>query len=468
MKRALLAALLAGLTVPAHAQTGNEWIERVPSAPVQIELQSVPLGALVTMLMRDVMKVPYSIAPDVLQDRRPVSVNLNIPRTEIPVRVVSYLRGLGLSVDLHGGTVFVSPLASSSVPPQAAQILPTYDPERPLPGFSQGLALDQGHGDHEPPLDLAATVAVVTPAFRDPMEMSEIVQGVFPDLSVAVRQQRTSSGDGLVGPVPDRFVVTGPEERVKFAMALVRELDSPRPSVTVRGVVLEVRKTDAKASALGLLASVLGGRVEAGSNVGLPTGDQYVRIATGGLSLVLSAVSEDSRFHVVAEPSLTALSGTTARINSGSEVPTIGAVSFADDGTPVRSVVYRQSGVSLTVRPVVRGGEIELEVTQERSSFARTETGVNDSPTLNTSSASTLVSIAPGETIALAGLDERLSNNARQGLFGGIFSARNRETRESQLVVLLQADIAQDARAGETSIVVLTPPEPVEDEAKEV
>lgn len=123
----------------------------------------------------------------------------------------------------------------------------------------------------------------------------------------------------------------------------------------------------------------------------------------------------------------------------------------------MRSVVYRQSGVLLSVAPIVREGEIELSVSQERSSFARTTTGVDDSPTLTRSTASTVVSIAPGETIALAGLDERSDSQAKQGFLGGLFRARNHDRRNAQLVLMLQATVMPDARKGETSAIVLRP-----------
>jgi general secretion pathway protein D len=459
---ALAFALLAA---PAHSST----LPYTPG-PVRVQLDSMPTGALVTMLMRDVMGVPYVIAPDVLANTKPVSVNLVMPRNDLPVRVVQFLRSLGLVVKLRGGTVYVSgaPIAeyggaSSSqfvqAPPSPFQGSPApmapsmpsmfAGPEVPLPSSSPVTAVAD-----EPP----GIVAIIEPAHRSPSELADVVRSVLPGLSIAVREVSAPQGDRIVDRLePTVLVLSGTKRDISMASQLVRSIDKPRAAVAIKAVLFEIRTSKARGSALSLLASVLSGKVGLGINAGEAGGDQFVKIAAGGVSAVLSAVRTDGRFQVVAEPSLAAVSGASASINSGSQVPTIGEVSYSENGTPIRSVVYRDSGVSLTVTPTVRRGEIELRVQQERSTFARTENGVNDSPTLNKSTARSLIAIAPGETVAIAGLDERSDTSSRDGFLGGALGSRKREEGTSQLVLLVQADIAPDGRKGEPSIQVLDP-----------
>lgn len=478
MKRALIFAALL-LAAPLSAGT-------LPSTPgpVRVQLDSMPTGALVTMLMRDVMGVPYVIAPDVLSNTKPVSVNLVMPRSELPVRVVQFLRSLGLVVKLRGGTVFVSatpiseygPAGFSSVPPmsqfsQAQSGQPFAAPASPY--LAPMPSLD-AHAPASSPItavadEPASFVAIIEPAHRSPAELGEIVRSVLPALTIAVREGSAPQGDRIVDRLdPTVLVLSGSKRDISMAQQLVRSIDKPRAAVAIRAVLFEVRTSKARGSALSLLADVLGGRLGLGVNAGASGGDQFVKIATGGVSAVLSAVRTDGRFQVVAEPSLSALSGASASINSGSQVPTIGEVTYSENGAPIRSVVYRDSGVSLSVTPTVRRGEIELRVMQERSTFARTENGVNDSPTLNKSSASSVIAIAPGETVAIAGLDERSDNSSRDGFFGGLLGSRNREQGSSQLLLLVQADIAPDARKGEPSILVLDPTEDKGDPQAEV
>lgn len=436
--------------------------------PIVVKLDGMPVGSLVTTLMRDVMGVPYVIAPDVLADRRMIGVNLEMPPADVPVRVVRFLRGIGLTVTLIDGTVYITKGNVSAVtaspasryspaevqPVTASQIVQAEVPDRQAPQrVSPRLPMVTTGGASSPgpvALDVPGEMLIVEPAHRSPVELAEVLRSVLPGLQIATRGDVAASpATATVAPVfePDRLVITGSPASLDRAAQLVRAIDKPRPVVEIRAVVFEVRTSKARGSALSILANLLGGKVQLGSYPDLAPGGQFVRIATGGLSAVLSAVKEDGRFNVVAEPSLAALSGATATINSGSQVPTLGAVSFSEgSGTPTRSIVYRDSGVSLTVSPVVRRGEIQLTVSQERSTFVRTTTGVEDSPTLNRSSSSASLAIAPGETIAMAGLDEKADTTNRRGLLGGLLGVRSSDQAQSQLLVLLQADLAQQAK----------------------
>lgn len=436
-------------SAPVHAQN----VDVGPSRPVKVQLEGVPTGALVTILMRDVMKVPYVIGPDVLADKKPVSVNLVMPRRELPVRVVRFLRGIGLTVNLEGGTVYVtkgsiqpasvapagpigSPLAPAGYAPPVAHAPPITSPLSNVAGISQ-----QSESVEKAAEDLEQVFAIIRPAHRSPGEVAEFLTALLPGLTISARND--TGAENVTRPQRfegDAIAVGGERRDVDRAIAIARSIDKPRPQVEIRAVLFEVRTTESRASALSLLAEVAGASVQV--ETGPIVGNNIVRFATGGLRAVLSATRADGRFKVVAEPSLAALSGSSATINAGSQVPTIGAVTFAEDGTAVRSVVYRDSGVSLTVAPIVRGGEIELSVQQERSSFAKTTTGVDDSPTLNRASASALLAMAPGETIALAGLKENSEGDGRQRFLGGLFGGRSREKSDSELLLLIQADLA--------------------------
>lgn len=474
MIRAIFFAFCLFLSSPTLGQTAQERV--VP--PVKVQLDAVPTGALVSMLMRDVLRVPYVIAPDVLSDSKPMSVNLVMPRQDIHVLVVGFLRASGFYVQLRDGTLFVSKKRIAGLPDPmvyGATQIPTGSPLSPPQSVSVAPAPLGYDGGGVPvpsigPLSevqaapvLAKAVSLVVPAHRAVDELGQMLEAVFPDM-VFARRAGSAPDDGRIVDrlEPDTLVMTGTDSDIARAELLVRQLDRPRPVVEIRSVIFEVRDSRTRNSALSLLASLLGDRVQVGSTPGYAPGDQFVRIAVGGLQAVLSATRGDGRFHVVAEPTLAATSGTVAKINSGSQVPTLGAVSFLESGDTVRSVEYRDSGVSLTVRPVVRGGEIELAVEQERSNFVNTTTGVNDSPTLNKATASARVSIRPGESLVLAGLDQTADQERKEGFFGGLIGSRTSSKESSQLLVVVQADLSPSVGQGETVIYRL--PDPVDEE----
>ncbi|WP_321572735.1 hypothetical protein [Citrobacter koseri] len=88
-----------------------------------------------------------------------------------------------------------------------------------------------------------------------------------------------------------------------------------------------------------------------------------------------------------------------SHVSVGNEVP-VGQVSYADN-RPIQSIEYRSSGVILDVKPQIRTDNIDLVIKQQLSSFAKTDTGVNNSPTLIKREVNTEVSAADGDIILL-------------------------------------------------------------------
>ena len=117
-------------------------------------------------------------------------------------------------------------------------------------------------------------------------------------------------------------------------------------------------------------------------SIGYESGfDNFVRFKTGSLDALYELFRTDSRFHVVSSPRLRVSNGAKAAFSVGAEVPVLGQVSYSDN-KPVQSIEYRSSGVILSVQPEIRQDLIELNIDQQISNFAKTETGVNNSPTL--------------------------------------------------------------------------------------
>lgn len=420
--------------------------------PVRVQLDGMPTGALVTMLMRDVMKVPYVIAPDVLTDRDPVSVNLEMSARETPRKVFAFLKGIGLSVEVIDGTVYVSRkgfgsraaggsgmLLPGQLPPGGAQSVPGRGSVVPghvpsLPHENLGVSLAAPLAER--------SVAMVVPGNRPVAEFVPLIQTLLPDVVVASRDSVAPVGSRIVGPLaPDALLVSGSPVDVDRALSVVTALDIPRQSVEVSAVVVEFNQSRAKGSALAVLANFFGGKVSGSSLASAPPSDQALTLAVGGLTAVFSAVNEDSRFSIIAEPRLTVSSGGSAVLTAGSDVPTLGAVSFGEGGQSVRSVEYRRSGTTLTVSPVVLPAGVSLDVAQERSSFAATTNGVNDSPTLNQTSFQTALMVQDGETVVVAGLDEATSTKGRKGVFGGLLGARSSSQASKQLLLFISVRV---------------------------
>lgn len=108
----------------------------------------------------------------------------------------------------------------------------------------------------------------------------------------------------------------------------------------------------------------------------------------------------------------------------------------------VQSVDYRSSGVILGLSPTVRDEGVELLVEQQISDFARTETGVNNSPTLTKRSLTTTVNAGDGELIVLGGLTQEKNSSSSSGLsfLPSFMRSDSRDDSRTELLLLLQVD----------------------------
>ncbi|MFS1538718.1 MAG: type II secretion system protein GspD [Candidatus Phlomobacter fragariae] len=150
--------------------------------------------------------------------------------------------------------------------------------------------------------------------------------------------------------------------------------------MVVSAYVFEVQTAERNGSGLALAAKLVSGKLNIG--MGKEAGfDNFVRFNLGSLDALYELFRTDSRFHVVSSPRLRVKNGAKASFLVGSEVPVLGQVSYADN-KPVQSIEYRSSGVILNVRPQIRQQGVDLTIDQQLSNFAKTETGVNNSPTL--------------------------------------------------------------------------------------
>jgi type II secretory pathway component GspD/PulD (secretin) len=122
-------------------------------------------------------------------------------------------------------------------------------------------------------------------------------------------------------------------------------------------------------------------------------------------------------------------------------VPTLGAVTVPQGGAQaVQSIEYRSSGVILELSPTVREDSVEVLVDQQISDFARTETGVNNSPTLTKRSLTTTITAADSELIVLGGLTQNKNSSGRSGLsiLPKFMHSSNGSDTRTEILLLLQ------------------------------
>jgi len=163
---------------------------------------------------------------------------------------------------------------------------------------------------------------------------------------------------------------------------------------------------------------------------------------------VIDALASDNLAHILAEPTLTTLSGTQATFQSGGQFPI--PVSSADNEV---TVSYQNYGVILSFTPTVfSDGRIALTVSPQISSISDANSAVLSTtgstvgivvPSLNITQASSTVILGSGQGMAIAGLLQDTTNDTDNGvpglsevpLLGSLFRGDSFQRIQTELVI---------------------------------
>jgi len=217
----------------------------------------------------------------------------------------------------------------------------------------------------------------------------------------------------------------------------------------------------------GALPSALGGRPNAGGfaggfggNVGSGVGGNLVVSFVDRATAILSAIDfldSKSLVRAVAEPNILTLSGESASVLVGGEVPIPTATS--NQSSTFQGVFFQNFGVRLDLRPTVDAdGVVTLEVAP---SIVRPDPslGVGGVPGFQIQTVQTTARVAAGESLVLGGLLTFEEGEGQRGLPGldkiPIFRWRNRTHREQELMFVItprlmgiSSDAAREAELG--------------------
>lgn len=178
-----------------------------------------------------------------------------------------------------------------------------------------------------------------------------------------------------------------------------------------------------------------------------PNTDNNIRLGgTAGrfnITGVIDALETDGMVKTLAEPNLTAKSGSPASFLAGGEFP---IPVPGENGTT--TIEYKEFGVKLNFTPVVLSEKrISLYVAPEVSSITASTTQIqnNNIPTLSTRKASTTVELGSGESFAIAGLlQNEVSNSIDKfpwlgdvPVLGTLFRSHSFNNDETELVIIV-------------------------------
>jgi pilus assembly protein CpaC len=160
---------------------------------------------------------------------------------------------------------------------------------------------------------------------------------------------------------------------------------------------------------------------------GVSPGSLGVTFPGGTFEGVIDALASDNLAHIVAEPTLTTLSGTQANFIVGGQFPIPVANNVGSNGLDTVTVEFKNYGVQLSFTPTVfSDGRISLAVAPQLSQLTSansftSSTGTGESlliPGLTVQAASSTVILGSGQGMAIAGLLEDNSSQADNAVPG--------------------------------------------------
>lgn len=284
---------------------------------------------------------------------------------------------------------------------------------------------------------------------------------------VATASRPLVSGGGrvVVNNATNTLIIKGSNaEEQQQIRQLLRELDRPAKSAMIEVVVAEM--SVGALERLGVQWTV--------NNLNNITNARSATFGSTGLSIsygnsarqILSAIdalASGNEARILSNPKVLARNGETASIQVGSDVPVVtsqqstGVISNPIGGPTqsgvLQQIQYRSTGVMLKVRPVINSGNrLDLEVAQEVSSAASTETGVSSSPTISTRRLETKLSLRDGSTVLLGGLISRDNNSSDAGVpllkdipgVGALFRSKTQSTTQKEMLVMITPYVIND------------------------
>ena len=386
----------------------------------------------------DVLKDSYSMDSDLLKSDKLMSLHLVAQRDPAQLRslVQSYLLTIGVSIQRRGDVLHFLPSSK----------------------------LDK---------DVALKSMVYRPRYRSVGYLSEFLPAVFPKLRFSFHrgvsmpdapiQELSTSSDAKSAPVAappvdsgtsaysqidresDLFVVQGTDADFKRLQTFLEQIDTPESQVVVHAYLYEVSSGVNKDRGMSATVSLFG---RFGLSIGSAfpsTGGSAVSITGGGIQAVLSALDGDSNYKLLSSPSLRVRDGGKGRFSVGSDVPVLGSVQQDRQGNPIQSVEYKPSGTILDVAPRIMENVVSLRVEQQESSFVRTTTGVNSSPTLLKRQMQTDLVVKPGEVVLMGSLNQSkdTASNSGQSWLPSWTHTSSSEKSQNDVLLVMSVDIVK-------------------------
>lgn len=192
-------------------------------------------------------------------------------------------------------------------------------------------------------------------------------------------------------------------------------------------------------------------------NVGLPqqkstlsAGFHLVRLSGRVLNLELTALEQENRVEIIANPRLLTAHMQTASIKQGTEIP----YEVSSGASGATSVEFKEAVLGMDVTPkVLPDGRITLTLHISQNMPGRSVSrGEGEALTIDKQEIKTQITVKDGETIVLGAIFQRLSGQAEDKvpgvgdvpLLGSLFKQSSKQHKRRELVIFITPTLIKD------------------------
>ena len=277
----------------------------------------------------------------------------------------------------------------------------------------------------------------------------------------------TSQLDGNVRVVADEkrnaLLIRAPRTEYRRIEQALRELDKAPSQVLIEASIVEVSLTgNLQYGVEWFVQNSLSGGREGQALLNMnKTGDigpkqpgfSYTILNKAGVvRATLNALAEKSQVRLLSSPSVLVLNNHNATIQVGQQQPIKSSTSVTTGNLVTESIVYKDTGVMLSVTPSVNaGGLITLDISQQVTDVGDLDTATGQRAFL-TRQIQTRVAVRSGEPIVLGGLIRENDTSGRNGVplfssipvVGALFGNTTSNNNRTELLVLMTPRALED------------------------
>ena len=282
---------------------------------------------------------------------------------------------------------------------------------------------------------------------------------------IALQAVLSKEGRVAVLEKEDRLLVTDYAENLAMAELVLERVDHPRPQVRIVALIYDISLQDIEQiginwnptfnnrfTAAGDPQTTLG--VDSVTKVPFPADSvgntlTFMNLSKNvDLTTVARCLQSAKDARLLADPNVAVLENEEAVLERVSEIP-YQQLTQTQQGGEIGTTAFKKAGITLHVTPkIASDGIIRMVVRPEFSRLTGFTPGDNQ-PIIDTSSASTTLTIANRQLVVIGGLRQRQDVGDFNGvpylkdlkLVGRLFRSRNTDVRESELVVFISPEI---------------------------